>query len=121
MPHQWALQNEVPIVWREPLALFELGGMSSTRMLEAHLELKQLRFKYLPKSWILRLLDDFWCSIYLNYFGYTNYLSWIARSFRVVGKDRSDIERRKPELSIQALYVNRFLHKVFKIKQYDHF
>jgi glycosyltransferase involved in cell wall biosynthesis len=70
-----ALLFQPPIVWNYPIVRFELGGMSSSRLLEAHLELKALRRKYLNHSFTQRIFDDIWCAIYLEYFGFTNYAS----------------------------------------------
>ena len=70
-----ALLAEKPITWTYPLARFELGGASSSRLLEAHMELRTLRFKYLHTGLSKRILDDLWCNVYLNYFGFKNYLT----------------------------------------------
>jgi glycosyltransferase involved in cell wall biosynthesis len=42
-----AMRTTKPIIWIYPLARFELGGISSSLILEAHQELIQLRKKYL--------------------------------------------------------------------------
>jgi glycosyltransferase involved in cell wall biosynthesis len=73
-----ALLAEKPVIWTHPLARFELGGFSSTRLLEAHMELRALRVKYLHMNRSKRILDDLWCSIYLDYFGFKNYLTPIV-------------------------------------------
>lgn len=68
-----AIKSESPTVWRQPLARFELGGMSSGRMLEAHLELKKLRKDHLQLNVTRRIVDDLWCAMYLHIFNYRNY------------------------------------------------
>ncbi len=68
-----AINFENPTLWKQPLARFELGGMSSGRILEAHLELKKLRRDYLKPSFTTRIVDDLWCAIYLHIFNFRNY------------------------------------------------
>jgi glycosyltransferase involved in cell wall biosynthesis len=70
-----ALLAENPVVWRKPIARFELGGMSSSRLLEAHMELREIRKKYLELSIKQKFFEQLWCSIYLAQFGYRNYLT----------------------------------------------
>lgn len=55
-----------PIVWRHALARFELGGFSSQNLLQAHMELKSLRRKYLPRSLSYLFFDKLWEIIYLS-------------------------------------------------------
>ncbi len=76
-----ALRAEYPITWQHSLGRFELGGASSSRLLEAHMELKDIRSKILIKSWKQRLLDHLWCAIYLRFFGYRNYWLPLIRLF----------------------------------------
>jgi hypothetical protein len=64
-------------VWSQPIARFELGGMSSARMFEAHNELRQLREMYLKMGFFRRIVDDLWCAIFLNMFGYRNYWTYL--------------------------------------------
>ncbi len=68
-----AILSEEPVMWKQPLARFELGGMSSGRMLEAHLELRKLREEYLKLRLMRRIVDDLWCAIHLHLFSYRNY------------------------------------------------
>lgn len=68
-----AISSEKPIMWTHPLARFELGGMSSGRMFEAHLELRKLREEYLRLRLMRRFVDDLWCAVHLRFFGYQNY------------------------------------------------
>jgi glycosyltransferase involved in cell wall biosynthesis len=78
-----AMLAEAPATWIHPIAKFELGGMSAGRMQEAHSELRELRFKYLKMSPKNRVLDFIWCTIYLDYFSYRNYLTIIIKVFRI--------------------------------------
>jgi glycosyltransferase involved in cell wall biosynthesis len=68
-----AIKTEEPIIWNHPLCLFELGGFSAGKMLEAHLELRKIRKKYMNFNLIDRIVDDLWCAIFLRIFGYENY------------------------------------------------
>lgn len=68
-----AILSEKPVIWTHPIARFELGGMSSGRMLEAHLELRKLREGYLRLRLTRRLVDDLWCALHLRMFDYQNY------------------------------------------------
>lgn len=61
-----------PIEWNSALIKFELGGISSTRILKAHEELFQLRKKYLLFSKTQYFLDYIWRGIYLRNLGYSN-------------------------------------------------
>jgi len=70
-----ALIESEPATWVYPMGRFELGGFSSSRMLEAHLELIRIRKVLIWKNFGDKFFDDLWCAIYLRYFGYRNYLS----------------------------------------------
>jgi glycosyltransferase len=72
-----AINAQPPTIWIEPIAKFELGGMSSNRILEAHMELRMLRYKYLVNKLTSHIYDTIWCAIYLDYFGYRNSFSLI--------------------------------------------
>ena len=72
-----ALQKEDPISWNYPLGRFELGGESSLRLLEAHLELKEIRKELLEQSLRKRFADDVWSAVYLRELGHKNYLTKI--------------------------------------------
>ena len=69
-----AISAESPLVWIHPLGRFQLGGESSIRLLEAHMELRQIRRQYFVKNLRHRIYDEIWCAIYLNFLGYKN--SW---------------------------------------------
>ena len=77
-----AMQSDTPAVWREPLIRFEVGGFSSQRILQAHLELRILRKKYLWNRRSDRFFDDVYCAIFLNAIGYENYLTKVARALK---------------------------------------
>ena len=70
-----ALIKELPTTWIKPIARFELGGISSTRILEAHMELRKLRKIYLKWGIRRQILDDLWCAYYLKVFGFFNYFT----------------------------------------------
>ena len=61
-----AMLSSDPVVWRHALARFELGGFSSQNLLQAHMELKSLRRKYLPRSLSYLFFDTLWEIIYLS-------------------------------------------------------
>jgi glycosyltransferase involved in cell wall biosynthesis len=61
-----ALLLSEPVVWRHALARFELGGFSSQNILQAHLELRLLRRKYLPRTLVYLFFDKLWEIIYLS-------------------------------------------------------
>ena len=70
-----AINSSKPKVWTYSLGRFELGGESSKRLMEAHLELRDIRRGFISRSLKHRILDDLWCATYLRYFGYKNYLT----------------------------------------------
>lgn len=86
-----AIRLQSPAVWNYPLGRFELGGMSSGRLLEAHMELRQIRRLQLTRTPYMRLLDDVWCAIYLEVFGYSNYITSIRRYFKLILKFRTSL------------------------------
>jgi len=77
-----AMQSDTPAVWKEPLIRFEVGGFSSQRILQAHLELRILREKYLWKRRSDRFFDDVYCAIFLSAIGYENYLTKLGRAIK---------------------------------------
>jgi glycosyltransferase involved in cell wall biosynthesis len=72
-----AIKADAPVVWIHPIARFELGGMSSKHLLEAHMELREIRKIHLGKNLKSRTLDAVWCHIYLRYFGYKNLITYV--------------------------------------------
>jgi glycosyltransferase involved in cell wall biosynthesis len=74
-----AMLSDAPAVWNDPLIRFEVGGFSSQRILQAHLELRILREKYLWKKRTDRFYDDLYCAIFLSAIGYQNYLTQAGR------------------------------------------
>jgi len=67
-----AILHSKPAEWKRPLAIFELGGESSTKLLEANRELIELRRIYLPRTVISIFYDFVWRAIYLRPLGYFN-------------------------------------------------
>jgi glycosyltransferase involved in cell wall biosynthesis len=63
---------EKPTEWTFPLAVFELGGFSSTKILDAHRELIVLRKKYGVTTGKSRLYEELWRMLFLQYMGYSN-------------------------------------------------
>lgn len=96
-----------PTVWNHSLGRFELGGISSRNLLEAHMELRDLRKIYLKKKFIYKILDDFWCSVYLRQFSFRNYLSFLTgskkRAFKSRGKNYSRLHLN--------IYIIRLINK----------
>ncbi len=70
-----ALLLEQPITWRTPIARFELGGISTQKILDAHYELVALRRKYLAQSLRFRILEYFWMGMTLREIGHKNIIS----------------------------------------------
>jgi len=95
-----AINLSKPKIWIHSLGRFELGGESSNRILEAHLELKMIRRKYLIRSLKYQILDDLWCAIYLRYFGYKNYFLPIQYFVRL------KFRRKKRKLNYKLIQNN---------------
>ena len=72
-----ALQIEKPLEWALPLAVFELGGLSSNKILEAHYELITLRKKYGITRAQNRAYEELWRMLFLQNMGYSNLLTRI--------------------------------------------
>lgn len=83
-----------PGEWVYPLAKFELGGESSKKGLESHMELKDIRRKFISNNFFHRILDDFWCAIYLRYFNYQNYFSPLVNLLLPQTKRRNQTSQR---------------------------
>jgi capsule polysaccharide export protein KpsC/LpsZ len=66
---------EKPTEWIFPLAIFELGGFSSNKILDAHRELILLRKKYRVTTGKNRIYEELWRMLFLQYMGYTNPLT----------------------------------------------
>ncbi len=67
-----AILHVIPVEWQKPLAVFERGGVSSMKIIEAHRELMELRKIYLPRSIGSTFYEFLWRAIYLRHFGYSN-------------------------------------------------
>ena len=74
-----ALLHTKPAEWKSPLAVFELGGVSSIKMMEAHRELMELRKIYLPKTIRMAFYEHLWRAIYLRPIGYVNVFTPIIK------------------------------------------
>ena len=122
-----AIQTEDPVVWNYPIAKFELGGMSSNRLLEAHFELRELRKRYLFLSLKQKFYDQLWSAIYLRQFGYRNYLSFPLgllsqlSSSKHRPRNRQKTPRRffliisrfvKIEMTLPRLRIKRFIPRL---------
>jgi glycosyltransferase involved in cell wall biosynthesis len=70
-----ALLNSYPALWCQPMAKFELGGVSSRNMMDAHKELNHLRKKYLIRTNREKFWNYIWMGTYLRIFGYQNIFS----------------------------------------------
>jgi hypothetical protein len=80
-----ALLQEAPVEWVYPLAVFELGGTSTERILDAHRELILLRRKYQVTTWRSRLFEELWRMIFLHYMGYSNLLTRTFKTMTQIG------------------------------------
>jgi glycosyltransferase involved in cell wall biosynthesis len=74
-----AILHSKPAEWQKPLAVFELGGESSMKMIEAHRELMELRKIYLPRTISIVFYEYLWRAIYLRSLGYVNIFTPIIK------------------------------------------
>lgn len=74
-----AMKHSNPVVWVHPLGRFELGGLSSKKILQAHIELRRIRRLFLVFTLKQKVLDEVWCAIYLHTMGYNNFFSRIFK------------------------------------------
>ena len=74
-----AILHSEPAVWQRPVAIFELGGESSMRMIEAHRELMELRKIYLPRTLGVVFHEYLWRAVYLRSHGYVNIFTPIIK------------------------------------------
>jgi glycosyltransferase involved in cell wall biosynthesis len=102
-----ALLIQHPTIWEQTLGRFELGGISSQRLLESHRELNSLRKIYLPSSIKTKFFDQVWCALYLGNLGYVNYLTPIINILYPTTKKNRKYKKR---LSLKFVYSIRF-HK----------
>jgi hypothetical protein len=84
-----ALLSENPILWQYPLGRFELGGISTSQLLNAHLELMILRRIYLERTIKKNFADRIWCALYLRELGYRNVFSGVLSLFYPSAKKTS--------------------------------
>ena len=68
-----ALMYVKPLEWNLALIRFELGGFSSQKILEAHMELYEIRKRLLHDSYLDLFLDFIWRGVYLRALGETNF------------------------------------------------
>jgi|694.fasta_scaffold27296_4 glycosyltransferase involved in cell wall biosynthesis len=109
-----ALSKSLPCTWKYPLARFELGGFSSQNLLNAHMELREIRKSHLIKNLRQRFLDDLWCSLYLFHFGYTNKLTPIVNL--LIGRD--SIEKKNASKK-RRLFLDQYWG-LLKFREIDH-
>lgn len=91
-----AISAEAPLVWIHPLGRFQLGGESSIRLLEAHLELREIRRQHFVKHLRHRILDEIWCSVYLHFLGYRNFWTPINYLFESRKKRPAKKSKKNP-------------------------
>jgi hypothetical protein len=99
-----ALLIQHPTIWEQTLGRFELGGISTQRLLESHRELDSLRKIYLPSSIKTKFFNQFWCALYLRNLGYVNYLTPIINIFYPTKKKNRKYKKR---LSLKFVYSIR--------------
>jgi hypothetical protein len=115
-----AINLSKPKVWTYSLARFELGGESSKRLLEAHLELKMIRDKYLVRSLKHQILDDLWCATYLQYFGYKNYFTPIINFFgQKMRLKKKKLEDRHIRDKSRGFHLNFGILLVYIVKKME--
>jgi GT2 family glycosyltransferase len=115
-----AINLSKPKVWTYSLARFELGGESSKRLLEAHLELKMIRDKYLVRSLKYRILDYLWCATYLQYFGYKNYFTPIIIFFRQkMRRKKKKLNDRHIQDKFRRIHLNFGILSIYIVKRIE--
>ena len=111
-----AITLEKPTVWVTPLGKFELGGFSSKNLLSAHLELKTLRKKYIVNGLKNKILDDLWCAIYLDLFGYKNYFTPFLRMQKSYDRIRNKRNSRNWSLFPKQIKINFIFFSLIVVK-----
>ncbi len=107
-----ALLIENPTIWEHTLGCFELGGISTQRLLEAHRELDLLRKMYLPSSMKTKFFNQVWCALYLRNLGYSNHLTPIIN---ILYPARKKNKKYKKRLFLKFVYSKRFYSSKFPI------
>jgi hypothetical protein len=97
-----------PAIWTKPLGRFEIGGMSSIKILDAHSELMLLRKKYLNYNFLESLLDSAWSAIYLRQIGYKNSFSSVLKLLKISGLNKTGYSTHRIPL-IQIYFKGRSL------------
>jgi glycosyltransferase involved in cell wall biosynthesis len=100
-----ALLEEEPVEWKFPLSIFQLGGLSSSQALKAHLELKEIRRRYLIKTPTDRIFDEIWCGIYLRQFGYRNFFTKFLDLAFPTRLRLDKVQRQKSNFEMQRRFV----------------
>ncbi len=107
-----ALLIESPTIWEYPLGRFELGGISSRRLLEAHWELNLLREIYVLDSIKKKFFNQVWCAIYLRNLGFRNYLSPIFNLLYPIDKNN---KQYKKHFNLKFSFSKRFYSNRFPV------
>jgi glycosyltransferase involved in cell wall biosynthesis len=113
-----AIINSKPAIWEHSLGRFELGGMSADNMLQAHLELKDLRRKYLNQSLKQRIMDDIWCAYNLRYLGFTN---WASRGLGLLSNKNKPKTRNLQFFKFRTIRLNLFFFTVNVLPNWELF
>jgi hypothetical protein len=114
-----ALKDSKPAIWLHPLGRFELGGISSKKILQAHIELKEIRRKYLVFTFKHKVLDEIWCGIHLHNMGYRNIFTKIFFT-TVTKKKRVTIDRFLSQTNKKILRILLVLGFKPVLKFYQH-
>ena len=94
-----AILEEPPVLWTHPIALFELGGFSSNRILQAHMELATLRKIYLPHHLKFRFFNFLWEIWIFSLLGHKNIFT---RGLSILQTLKSQLESSRMKIRIWA-------------------
>lgn len=101
-----AIKQEKPLEWEYPLAVFELGGLSSKKILDAHHELITLRRKYRVTTGRTRLFEELWRMMFLQYMGYSNPITKVySRILRGRSKLRATIRSIPKQIMRLSFFI----------------
>jgi glycosyltransferase involved in cell wall biosynthesis len=110
-----AMKISSPVVWKESLGRFELGGYSSNRLLDAHRELRFLRRQYIGRSIRIQILDEIWSMIFLKSLGYTNLIMRLTSRLKLLLNFKLSLNLRRTLVS----NLNKFL-QLFDLEVVSH-
>jgi glycosyltransferase involved in cell wall biosynthesis len=110
-----AIKISTPVVWKESLGRFELGGYSSGRLLEAHRELRILRRRFLGRNIRIMILDEIWSMIFLKSLGYTNLIMRQTSRFKLLMNFKVSLNLRKA-----LVYNSNKLLRIFGLEIVSH-